>query len=235
MVKRNPVKQKSIIIFAYSMSLVDSCILCIDAILAIRKAKSMRSEKEKEKWKSKHIIRICFCYFQSMFGSGFIRVTAWLLWITAKFLPWKYAIRIDRGLCQSNAACRGQQLGSAEDCFIPVFLNLALTNLLILWTELVFVSVDSQLFKAEENDMKTHKAKVKTVVMVSIIFLPMLLFKSLDDKLYPVLFLYVVLSRAESLWLHLGDELPKNSLMAKIQGFFRRLFHYPDDDDPKED
>jgi hypothetical protein len=34
-----------------------------------------------------HMVRMVFAFLQSVFGSGAIRVTAWILWLLSKFFP----------------------------------------------------------------------------------------------------------------------------------------------------
>jgi hypothetical protein len=76
MAVRNPVDQIFIIQLQYFATLLESVILVALGIMYRRKGNN-----------EMHILRMSFAFIQSVFGSGAIRVTAWLLWLIAKFFP----------------------------------------------------------------------------------------------------------------------------------------------------
>lgn len=82
-----------------------------------------------------------FMYIESMFGADTIRVTAWILWIISKICPRYIAMKLDRGIWQQSAVCRGEFLGSAESCWIPTYVNLALGIFLNLLCEKLFANI----------------------------------------------------------------------------------------------
>lgn len=238
MIVRNPVNQNVAVVTQYWATLIDSCLLCINGVWCISKARSSHSKKEKDSWQNKHILRMGMCYFESVFGSGSIRLTAWALWLFAKFWPHKLAMRIDRGICQSYAECRGQQVGSAQSCFIPVFLNLALTDILILWIEFLFISLPETDFAIDESDLKVFKQKTKAIITAGMMFLPMLLFEQLDNFTYPLLFVYALFGRVESIWIFIGYKFPaekRGGVFEMIQRVLRKVVFWPGDDDDNDE
>lgn len=85
-------------------------------------------------------------------------------------------ILIDRGACQA-LAIEGYKdweptiTGSAEHCFKAVFLNLALTDTLILWLEWIFLCLP--VVKWDKADRAATIAKFKTVVLLTIVYVNM--------------------------------------------------------------
>ena len=207
MIYRNPVNQNKIIIFMYWCTIVDCIIGFVDGVMAIRSAKSEETELNKKKFKrGRHVLKMGSAYIQSIFGSGPIRLTAWILWIVAKFFPRRLALRIDRGVCQSNASCLEQKIGSAENCFTPVFLNLSLTQIFLLWIEFLFISCAScdsargeSLFKLSEKEKKAFKKRVTRVLLFSAIVFPMLLIESLDKITRPIKLVYALYVRSSNI------------------------------------
>lgn len=115
-----------------------------------------------------------FCYLDSIFGSGPIRVTAWLLWLIAKFLPHNVANRIDRSVCQEKGIG-----GDASQCTVPVFINLAFGHLLIAWIQLIFIS--SPFINIDEYDLKWIKRRFQYALLFVPLFILVVLFPRLDD------------------------------------------------------
>jgi len=114
---RNPVNQIFAIRAQYYTTLLDSLISATLGIWDMRQALNLEKKKdqisgeEKKRvgvLRNRHKLRMAFCYFQSIFGSGPIRLTAWLLWLFAKFLPLPLQMRVDRGVCQLAAGGKGE-------------------------------------------------------------------------------------------------------------------------------
>jgi hypothetical protein len=76
MAVRNPVHQIPMIQLQYFATLIESIMLIALGIMYRRKGNN-----------EMHILRMSFAFIQSVFGSGAIRVTAWMLWLIAKFFP----------------------------------------------------------------------------------------------------------------------------------------------------
>jgi len=235
---RNPVEQTWAIRFQYIFTVADSIILAILGIKAIRDSRKPENANDQAMLRSTHKLRMAFCYFESIFGSGSIRLTAWVLWIVAKFFPPFWQNRIDRGTCQHGALERGQSLGSAEDCWIPVFFNMALTEMLILWLEFVFLNVPNQEFQITDQDRKIFKFKIHALTIISIPLFISFIFPSLDGLGYCLTFVYGVLLRMHSFWLWIGTplDLRKNqTFLVKVKNFIhslcKKLVRWTDDND----
>ena len=67
--------------------------------------------------------------------------SVWQLGSCVSFQPRYIAMKLDRGLCQQSALCRGEFLGSAESCWIPIYVNLALGIFLNLLCENLFANI----------------------------------------------------------------------------------------------
>lgn len=74
MARRNPVNQVFVIQAQYFATIFES-ILLIGLGIWCRK---MGSEEM-------HMVRMFFAFLQSVFGSGAVRLTAWMLWLIGKF------------------------------------------------------------------------------------------------------------------------------------------------------
>ena len=90
------------------------------------------------------------------------------------FLSMETRILIDRGACQEMSihGINGNPptiTGSAEYCFKSVFLNLALTDTLILWLEWIFLCLP--IVKWDKADRAATTAKFKMIVVLTIIYL----------------------------------------------------------------
>ena len=82
---RNPVNQSWVITTQYWATVVECVCLVALALLYIRKAKTASNLTEKNKFVGMHVVRMFMAFSQSIFGSGSIRLTAWILWLTGKF------------------------------------------------------------------------------------------------------------------------------------------------------
>jgi hypothetical protein len=74
---RNPIKQVKVIQFQYFAAVLESLVLAYLAIAYVR--------GKKKNGKQMHMVRMFFMFAQTVFGSGAIRLTAWLLWMIGKF------------------------------------------------------------------------------------------------------------------------------------------------------
>jgi len=111
-------------------------------------------------------------YLKSTFGSGAIRFVVWLMWLVGKFVPFETRIVIDRSVCQSLSKELGSDMmGQADKCMRPVFFNLALTDMLILWLEWLFVCVLAQeTKKVTAVDVNRIKIKLQQTVLACIVY-----------------------------------------------------------------
>ena len=87
-------------------------------------------------------------------------------------------ILIDRGACQAMAidgypqwGIGPSQVGSAEHCYKAVFLNLAVTDGLILWLEWVFLCLP--IAQWDKGDRAATVAKFKLICLLSALYLAM--------------------------------------------------------------
>ena len=209
MVLRNPVEQDPIIKFQYIGTLgmffrllsffepiiilkhifsVDNAILCFLGLNLIFLARKEKDPKKKKELHGKHKTRMVFMYIESMFGSGTIRVTAWILWMIAKFCPRYIAMNLDRGVCQQSAACRGQFLGSAESCWISTYINLSLGILLNLLLEYLFVKIPGNDF--DKHEYRIIKHRVNSVFKALLVIIPFILWKGHEDSLFGKIIYY---------------------------------------------
>ena len=69
-------------------------------------------------------------------------------------------MRFDRGECQTYAK---QGIGDATDCWKPVFINLLLTDLLVEWLELLFLTSEARKMKEETFETYPSFASDKTL------------------------------------------------------------------------
>ena len=129
-----------------------------------------------------------FMYIESLFGAGTIRITAWILWIISKFCPHRIAMKLDRGVCQQSAVCRGEFLGSAESCWIPTYVNLALGIYLNLMCEYLFANIEGNNYDAD--DMKVIQHRVRSVTKSLLVIIPFVIFKGDDEGILGSLLYY---------------------------------------------
>jgi hypothetical protein len=87
-------------------------------------------------------------------------------------------ILIDRGACQAEAingypqwGIPPTQVGSAEFCYKSVFLNLAFTDMLIMWLEWIFLCLP--IAKFNKADRAATTAKFKSILVLSVLFILM--------------------------------------------------------------
>ena len=79
MARRNPVNQVFIIQVQYFATIFESILLIVLGI-GYRRKGGVNAEEM-------HMVRMFFAFLQSVFGSGAVRLTAWMLWLIAKFFP----------------------------------------------------------------------------------------------------------------------------------------------------
>lgn len=168
----------------YFAMIVDSLLLCYTGLKFMKDSRKMEpGSKEQESLRNRHKVQMAFCYFHSVFGSGPIRITGWFLWMVGKFFRPELQIRIDRGECQKL----GSPLGSAENCWVPVFLNLLLTNLLLIWLQWLFLSLPYHQIEKDPHDVKAIKSSLKSAIGFSAVIIPLLFFPAADNLfLYPI-------------------------------------------------
>ncbi|KAL3942072.1 MAG: hypothetical protein SGBAC_003668 [Bacillariaceae sp.] len=194
-VSRNPVKQVLPIVLFYWTDIAD---ILIQAILGLRWAvvakrireskksnESIEGEDEDQKLeeelandenyqsaKNMHQFRMVTVYLKSTFGSGAIRLMVWLMWLVGKFVSFETRIIIDRSTCQSFSKELGSDMvGQADKCMRPVFFNLALTDMLVLWLEWLFVCVLAQeTKKVTAVDVNMIKIKLQQTVLACILY-----------------------------------------------------------------
>lgn len=225
-VLRNPVNQQFPIMVTYYSVLFDSFLMCILGVRDMMNSKRIHPDPYPAienslkhgkpvppEWKTalelrnRHKLRMAFCYFHSIFGSGPIRVTAWLLWLVGKFLNPYWQQRVDRGVCQSDAAI----MGDATNCWIPVFVNLAWSQLLILWIEWLYVSVPGTEMSLESCpiDAKVFKKKIEGITLGSLVLLVVLLFEPLDDIVFWLIPPFSLYSRVNTWRWLIAEEVEK--------------------------
>jgi len=129
----DPMNQIQLIQINYLGMCVEVTVLCYYGIMYAVAARNEQDKGKKHYLKRMHRYRMVTCWIQGIFGSGAIRVTFWFLWMVGHFFSPVWRARIDRGTCQTASVDRGEPLGSAESCWVPVFLNLSLTNLTNTW------------------------------------------------------------------------------------------------------
>ncbi|KAL3938615.1 MAG: hypothetical protein SGBAC_006509 [Bacillariaceae sp.] len=129
---------------------------------SLTKHQNIDKEDDYQSAKNMHEFRMVTVYLRSTFGSGAIRITVWLLWLVGKFLPFEARILIDRGECQAFAQMLGSDMmGQADMCLKPVFLNLAATDVFVVWLEWLFVCILAQQDKRlTAVDAKATKIKL---------------------------------------------------------------------------
>lgn len=99
-------------------------------------------------------------------------------------------VLIDRGACQ-GMAIHGYDghpptiTGSAEYCFKSVFLNLMITDALILWLEWIFLCLP--IVKWNKADRAATMAKFKTVLLLTIVYILMVFVFNSPDWLIQVI------------------------------------------------
>ena len=114
-------------IFAPAGLIVNLLLLAFYGVKSALSCMKETNETKKMYYKQMHRFRMVLLWLQAIFGSGAIRLTFWFTWLVGHFFPPDWAARIDRTSCQSLSQ------GSAADCWVPVSLNLNLTNVLITW------------------------------------------------------------------------------------------------------
>lgn len=135
-----------------------------------------------------HKNRMVFMYIESLFGAGTIRITAWILWIISKFCPHRIAMKLDRGVSQQSAVCRGEFLGSAESCWISTFVNLALGIYLNLLCEYLFANIEGNSF--DKDDKRTIERRVRSVTRSLLVMIPFIIFKGDDEGILSKIIYY---------------------------------------------
>ena len=83
-------------------------------------------------------------------------MTFWFTWILGHWFPPDWRARIDRTACQSASN------GSAVDCWVPVSLNLNLTNVLITWQ----IWILFHLIETTDRDREEFIARFKQSLIV---------------------------------------------------------------------
>ena len=201
---RNPVNQAPIIVSQYGAMIFEGFVLfCVALKYALDSEKAGDKEK-KRKLMGMHKLRMVNCYIQTIFGSGAIRVSLWILYLLGHFFSPEIQARIDRGTCQTAAHDeRGQPLGSAENCWVPVFLNLALTNVLNTW--LLYVCMVTDEFDGHDVTKFKRRFRMALRVMVAATFVALV--PSWFDNAF---FMYIlmalgVISRMSSLYDFVGS------------------------------
>ena len=200
---RNPVKQTRPIQFLYYCDVVDEITQATLGWRWARRAKKHREANgtetvEYKRARKMHSLRMSFMYIKSTFGSGAIRLTVWLLWLVGKFFPFETRIMIDRGDCQSYSKMLGSEMiGQADHCWKPVFLNLAVTDGLVLWLEWLFICslVQNDEKGVSSVDLHSIKVKFKGFLLGMLLYFVSLYFSEWDWDSYSIILyaLYVKL------------------------------------------
>mmetsp|Transcript_34767 Transcript_34767/g.75107 ORF Transcript_34767/g.75107 Transcript_34767/m.75107 type:complete len:488 (-) Transcript_34767:82-1545(-) len=197
----DPMNQIQLIQINYLGMCVEVTVLCYYGIMYAVAARNEQDKGKKHYLKRMHRYRMVTCWIQGIFGSGAIRVTFWFLWMVGHFFSPVWRARIDRGACQSASRPeRGQQLGSAESCWVPVALNLSLTNLLTTW----LIWILFHLSEFTESDRASFIARLKQsilAVVFTIAAVPILYYWSgLELPIKIVLWPLSLISRMQCLW-----------------------------------
>eukprot|EP00562_Extubocellulus_spinifer_P002113 CAMPEP_0178489204 /NCGR_PEP_ID=MMETSP0696-20121128/10256_1 /TAXON_ID=265572 /ORGANISM="Extubocellulus spinifer, Strain CCMP396" /LENGTH=492 /DNA_ID=CAMNT_0020116999 /DNA_START=68 /DNA_END=1546 /DNA_ORIENTATION=- len=240
MILRNPVNQVGVIKSLYISTVFESVLSCYIGIGYMRKAKRATDTTRKERLKQMHKVRMTFAYFQSIFGSGSIRIAAWILWVVGKFFGPEMQARIDRGACQTSACDRNQQLGSAEDCWVPVFLNLTLTTGIVLWLRWLLLCLPE--FSSNKRELAALKGNAKSFCFLFVTFLLTVPFPSMDKYSQYIFGLWGSIIRLETFAHVLNDfaadkKKPRaqcTRLEATAQTVTKRLLLIEDEGDEDE-
>eukprot|EP00580_Thalassiosira_gravida_P011832 CAMPEP_0201632278 /NCGR_PEP_ID=MMETSP0493-20130528/5969_1 /ASSEMBLY_ACC=CAM_ASM_000838 /TAXON_ID=420259 /ORGANISM="Thalassiosira gravida, Strain GMp14c1" /LENGTH=341 /DNA_ID=CAMNT_0048103775 /DNA_START=12 /DNA_END=1037 /DNA_ORIENTATION=- len=200
---RDPVNQIQMIKTNYLTTCVEATALCFYGIKYAIATRHEQDEGRRHNFKRMHRYRMITCWIQGIFGSGAIRVTFWFLWMVGHFFSpvsvWR--ARIDRGTCQTASQPeRYEQLGSAESCWVPVFLNLSLTNLLTTW----LIWILFRLSEVTDRDRASFLSRFRSSVLVagiSIATVPLgHYWPKSEYYIRGVLWPVSVISRMSSLW-----------------------------------
>lgn len=248
-VYNNPVNQTPLITTQYVFTFIDSIVLAVMGVVKIKKANKLWEEASKAKSgsdkqkelitkgntaKARHIMRMTSCFIESLFGSGAIRITAWFLWLLGKFLSPHWQNRIDRGTCQMAT---GDEFGSAEHCWVPVYLNLILTEVLLLWISILFMEIKE--IHVSKSDYLTVKIKFTSMLIMASIYIPALLYEPIEAIAKPFAYVFGFLLRVNSVWYMLGEEpTGTKSFINTVRAALRRILPFDTPlkgDDPKKD
>lgn len=103
-------------------------------------------------------------------------------------------------------------MGSAQDCWVPVFLNLSLSNILILWIEWLYVSVPHSEGSFNSNDPvdgKIFMSKVRAVIPLTIALNVVVLIPKLEPIAKVLVVVFSIFTRMNSWWMLIGSEVAK--------------------------
>lgn len=104
--------------------------------------------------------------------------------------------------------------GSAEYCFKAVFLNLALTDTLILWLEWIFLCLP--IVKWDKADRAATTAKFKTIVLLAIVYLLMVfVFDAPDWLIQSVLAVWAFMVKMHTFRMYIASFLHDPTIVAQ--------------------
>jgi len=153
----------------------------------------------------------------------------------------EWRILIDRSVCQERAIEDGYQMGSAEHCWKSVFLNLATTDLLIVWLEWIFLCIDFKKIIVKE-DQEATITKFKSLISLLTIFILCVAFDVSDTPLMILMFIYAIIVRLHSIRMVIHSfaitPAKKNSSWAraaKILKYFYLVDEREEEDHPHQD
>jgi len=241
MVVNNPVKQSNFIVFTYVCYLFTTG---QNIYIGIQHAKQAREAAPhlRPSLRSRHKVAMLKAYVWSTFGSGAIRLTAWMLWCFAKFFPIDMRIKMDRGECQTNALALGSDfMGEADYCIQPVYFNLYLTVLLENWLVWVFLCVlDRQGNEGSHYDdkLKVKMACMNQAITISIYLLSLYFLPGYDQVCVKIAIVATSLSMIPSVrnWIKRIIQNEESHLHRPFVAFYgvHDEAHYVYDDDDHE-
>jgi hypothetical protein len=121
-----------------------------------------------------------------------------------------WRILIDRGVCQAESingypelGIAPTQIGSAEHCWKSVFLNLATTDLLIIWLEWIFLCLPIAQFEFAKADTDATVTKFKALTLMLSLFILSVAFDVPETPVKILIGLYALIIRLASFRMYL--------------------------------